>query len=106
VWHASLIFHVCEAIAILLHGKIWSRCRFSLKETTTELVDSLSEFVGVGDTAARIRGLAVRDEGSVGLEPFLAAGATALVDWMDNLEMLLVFGGGVEVFSVSVLAGW
>lgn len=41
----------------------------------------------------------MRDEGCVGLEPFLAVWAAALVDWVDGFEMFLVLVGGVEIFA-------
>lgn len=41
----------------------------------------------------------MRDEGCVGLEPFLAARAAALIDRVDCFKVFLVFGCGVEVFA-------
>jgi hypothetical protein len=93
-----------KTIAILLQGEIWPCNRFSFKETTTVLMDDLSEAVGVGNAAARVWGLTVRDEGAIRSEPFLTTWATALIGWMSSLKVLLILGCRVEVFSASVLA--
>jgi hypothetical protein len=67
-------------------------------------MDDLSEAVGVGNTAARVWGLTMGNEGAVRSEPFLTTWATALISWMSSLKVLLILGCRVEVFSASVLA--
>jgi hypothetical protein len=101
--NARIILHVGQFVAILLDCKIRSGSRFSLEKATAELIDGLSIFLSVGDTAARVGSFAMGDEGMVRFEPLAAARATALIDWVDVLDVLLIFSGCIEVFADSVL---
>lgn len=97
--HRGFVLHVRQLIPILLRRQIRSSGRFCPQEPATELINRLSILIGVADSATGVWCFAVRNEGSVGLEPFLAAWAAALIDWVDVFEMFCVFGGGFEVFT-------